>query len=166
VLADRESGFGVSVRGFIGRRCNQMSPVQARPIVAQASGQNQNRVRPTVPKCSSITPTPHKNAGWQPALRGDNRQFYEAAPVWRVVDALGGFLEVARLGPEDIGDESLRIPVVEREPAGLDLHHYSVAWQEDMIRRGHSEFVEQRLIGSDRFRGFEAFPIAPAENIG
>ena len=43
----------------------------------------------------------------------------------RVIDALRGFLKVAGLGPEDIGDEGLRVAVVEREPARLDLHHDS-----------------------------------------
>ncbi len=72
--------------------------------------------------------SPRKNAGWQPALRVDYWQLYVAGLIWIVIDALRRFLVVAWLCPEDIWDEGLWVAVVEREPAGLDLYHYSVAW--------------------------------------
>src|SRR5271154_793543 len=85
-------------------------------------------------------------SAWPSALRRrHDRQLYEAGFIWAVMDALRRFLKVGWLGPENIGDESLRVPVIQREPAGLDLHHDSVAWQKDVIGGGHGEFVEQRL---------------------
>src|SRR5262249_5111585 len=35
---------------------------------------------------------------------------------------------IIQLGPEDVRDEGLRIPVVEREPARLYLYHDAVSW--------------------------------------
>ena len=79
----------------------------------------------------------------------DHRQFDEARLARRVVDPLRGFSIILRLGPEDVVDEGLRIAVVEREPARLNLHHDAVARQEDVVRRGQGEAVEQRLAGRD-----------------
>src|SRR5947208_4317858 len=77
-------------------------------------------------------------------------QFDEACLAGGVIDALRGPAIILRVGPEDAGDESLRIAVVEREPARLDLHHHAVAWQEHVVRRGQREAIEQRLISRDR----------------
>ena len=83
-----------------------------------------------------------------------------------MVDPLRSLLVVAGFGPEDIGYEGLRIAVIEREPAGLDLHHDAVAGQEDVIRIWQRELVRQRLVGLDGAGGFEALAIADAEDVG
>ncbi len=83
-----------------------------------------------------------------------------------MVDALGGFAIVGGLGPENVGDERLRIAVVKREPARLDLHHDAVAGQEDVIRGGQREAIEKRLVWHECFGSFKTFAVAPAENIG
>ena len=62
------------------------------------------------------------------ALRRCNQgQLDESGLARGVVDPLSGFAKVGGLGPEDVGDEGLRIAVVEREPSGLDLYHDAVA---------------------------------------
>ena len=43
-----------------------------------------------------------------------------------VINALGCFLEIFRLRPKNVRNECLRITIVKREPAGLDLHHNPV----------------------------------------
>src|SRR5258706_7816060 len=58
-----------------------------------------------------------------PASGRDERQLDEARPAGRVVNALHGLPVIGGLGPEDVRHERLRVPVVEREPAPLDLHH-------------------------------------------
>jgi hypothetical protein len=69
-----------------------------------------------------------------PTLRSRNDwQFDETCVGWRVIDSLRRLLIVLRLGPENIGDEGLRIPVVQRKPARLNLYHNPVAWQENVI---------------------------------
>ena len=76
----------------------------------------------------------------------DDRQLDGAGFARRMVDALGGFPVVLRLGPEDVGDEGLRVAVVEREPARLDLHHDAVAGQEDVVGGGQGEAVGEGLV--------------------
>src|SRR6266704_6935332 len=66
----------------------------------------------------------------------DDRQLDKGCLAGGVIDALGGFAKVAGLGPENVGNESLGIAVVQRKPARLDLHHDAVALQEHMICRG------------------------------
>ena len=83
-----------------------------------------------------------------------------------MIDALGGFAVVGGLGPENVGDEGLRVAVVEREPAGLDLDHDAVAGKEDVVGVGKIEAIEQRLVGGDGLGSFEAFAVAAAENVG
>ena len=83
-----------------------------------------------------------------------------------MIYALRRLAVIPRLGPENIRHECLRIAVVERKPARLDLHHDAMARQEDVIRRGQGEAIEQRLVGGDGLGGFEALAIAAAENVG
>jgi hypothetical protein len=62
-------------------------------------------------------PPPPPGASGRRALLGDNYwEFDEGGVGWGVVDALGGFAIVGGFCPEDVGDEGLRIAVVEREP--------------------------------------------------
>src|ERR1700674_5318847 len=82
-----------------------------------------------------------------------------------MVDALSSFTIVTWLRPKDTWYESLRVAIVERKPARLDLDHDAVAWQEDMIRGGQSESVEQRNVGSNWLGCFQAFAIAAAEDV-
>jgi hypothetical protein len=64
-------------------------------------------------------------------MRLDHRQLDVRRLGARVEDALGCLLMVARLGEKDVGNEGLRVAVVEREPARLDLHHDPMAGLED-----------------------------------
>src|SRR5713226_3291149 len=96
---------------------------------------------------------------------GDQWQFDESDLAGRMVDALGGFAIVGGLGPENVGNESLRIAVVEGEPARLNLHHDAVAAQEHVIRRGEREAIEQRLVRREGLWRFKTLAIAAAENI-
>src|SRR5260370_38729341 len=83
-----------------------------------------------------------------------------------MVDLLLRLAIILWLGPEDAWDEGLRIAVVEREPAGLHLHHDAVAGQKDVVCGGQVEAIELRLSRSDWFRVFEAFTVASAEDVG
>src|SRR5277367_4273823 len=96
----------------------------------------------------------------------DQGKLDESGLGGRVVDALRGFAIVGGLGPENIGDEGLRIAVVEREPTGLDLYHDAVTRQEDVIGIGKIEAVKERLVGGDGLGSFEAFAIPAAKNVG
>jgi hypothetical protein len=70
-------------------------------------------------------------------------QVFTSSPCNRQVDVARGFglvkyplrgLHVIRgLGKEDVGHKGLRVAIVEREPARLDLHHDPVAGQEYMV---------------------------------
>src|SRR2546425_12772667 len=62
--------------------------------------------------------------------RRDYGQIDEAGGALRVIDALGRLHIVFRFGEKDVGDEGLRVAVIEREPGGLDLHHDPVPGQE------------------------------------
>src|SRR5579859_561497 len=96
-----------------------------------------------------------------------HRQFHVAGHSRLVAmpDGLRRALVISRLGPEDIGHKSLRIAIVEREPAGLHLHHDAVAGQKNVVGCRQLEAIEQGRIGFDRLRRLHAFAIAPAENV-
>ena len=68
-------------------------------------------------------------------MRIHQRQFNEARLPRRVINPLSGLLIIARLRPEDILDERLRIAIVKWEPARLHLNHDSMAGQKDVIGR-------------------------------
>jgi len=55
------------------------------------------------------------------------RQLNEAPRRRRVVHPLCGFSIVLGLGPEDVGNESLRVTIVQGKPARLHLHHDAMA---------------------------------------
>ncbi len=83
----------------------------------------------------------------------------------RVVDALRRLPVVLGLRPEDARHEGLRIAVVEREPARLDLHHDPVPRQEHVVRRRQREAVDERLVGRERLGLLEALAVAAAEDV-
>ena len=62
-----------------------------------------------------------------------------------MVDPLLGFAIIPWLRPEDVRDKGLRVAIVEREPAGLYLHHDAVAGQKDVVGGWQIELVEERL---------------------
>src|SRR5437763_16657607 len=92
-------------------------------------------------------PTWHQ--GTSPSSRGE-RQLDETALLRGVIDTLRRLAVIARFGPEDIRDERLRITVVKREPARLDLHHDSVPRPKNMIGRRQGETVQQRPVRLER----------------
>src|SRR5882757_6834423 len=93
------------------------------------------------------------------------RQLDIAGVIRCVIDALLGFLVVGGFGEHDVGDEGLRIAVVEREPGGLYLHHDAVAGQEYVIRGGQIELIGKRRVGLNRFGDGETFTIAAAQDV-
>src|SRR5258708_27741489 len=95
-----------------------------------------------------------------------DRQLEEACLAGRMINTLRGFLGVCRLRPKNVRDERLRIPVVQREPAGLYLHHDPMPGKEDMIRGRQRIVVEQGLVGRDRLRLLQTLAVASAEDVG
>ena len=69
-------------------------------------------------------------------LLWNDREVDEACRAGCAPDALGCFLVVGGFGVEDIGDEGLRVAVVEWEERGLDLDHVAVSGLEDVIDVG------------------------------
>ncbi len=95
----------------------------------------------------------------------DDRQLDEAGGVGRAVDALRRLDVAGGRREEDIRHECLRVPVVERKPARLHLHHDAVTGKKDVIRGRQRELVGQRLSRRNRLRRREALAVAAAENI-
>src|SRR5690242_4319759 len=97
--------------------------------------------------------------------RVDDRQLYKACLTWRVINALGRFLIILRLGKENIPHKSLRIAIVKWEPRGLYLNHDAMSRKKDMVRMRQCELIEQRRIFRDRFRSIESFTITAAQDV-
>src|SRR5712692_1438203 len=89
-------------------------------------------------------------AGRVPSSLSGERQLDEAALLDGVIDPLRRLAVIARFGPEDIRDKRLRITVVQREPARLDLHHDSVPRPKNMIGRRQGETVKERRVLRNR----------------
>src|SRR5207248_7667950 len=121
------------------------SPATGRPAVR----------RPVLPR-----PRPAPGAA---RSSGGARQLDETALLRGVIDPLRRLAVIARFGPEDIRDKRLRITVVQREPARLDLHHDSVPRPKNMIGRRQRETVQQRRVRRNRLRPGEALAIPAAE---
>ena len=83
-----------------------------------------------------------------------------------MVNPLHRLAVVSRLRPENAADEGLWIAIVQRKPTGLDLQHDPVTREEDVVRRGQREAVQEGLMRRDRFGCLEALAIAAAENVG
>src|ERR1044072_8746951 len=99
------------------------------------------------------------------ARSGHERQLDEARLTGRVIDALRGLPVIARLGPEDVRDEGLRVSGVEREPTRLYLQHDAVPRQEDVVAGGGRKAVERRQVRLDWLRSLKALAVAPAEDV-
>src|SRR5207249_532531 len=95
-----------------------------------------------------------------------HRQLHEACLTRRVVDTLRSFAVIPGFCPENVGHESLRIAIIQREPTGLNLYHDAVSGEENVVRRGQIEAIEQRLVGSEGFCCLQALAIAAAEDVG
>src|SRR5437763_156247 len=59
----------------------------------------------------------------------------------------------------------MRIAVIQRKPTGLNLHHDPVAGEENVVRCGQVETVDQRFVGRQRFRSLQALAIAAAKDV-
>jgi len=82
---------------------------------------------------------------------------------WRMIDARGGLRLVGGLAPKNVGDESLRIAVVKREPvAGFAPD--AVEGQEDVMRGGQRSDRERACL-AHCFGSFKNFRVAPAKDI-
>ena len=82
--------------------------------------------------------------------RRKNGNFDARRKPFRTVEALRGLHIVLRFGEEDIGDERLRVAVIQREPGGLHLHHDPVPRQEHVVDRWQDELVRQWFVRHDR----------------
>src|SRR6516164_7757145 len=93
--------------------------------------------------------------------RSDHRQIDESRDLAAAIHALCRFAVVAWNGEENVVDVRLRITVVEREPARLNLHHDAVTRQEHVVDVRQRETIALHL--SRRYRAGlrEAVMVAP-----
>src|SRR5207244_446386 len=59
----------------------------------------------------------------------------------------------------------MRIAIIQREPTGLNLYHDAVSGEENVVRCGQVETVDQRFVGRQRFRSLRALAIAAAKDV-
>ena len=85
-------------------------------------------------------------------MRVHQWQFDVAFLAGGVVDALCCLPAIFRLCPEDIGNKSLGIAVVKREPTGLDLHRLNAR-----LDRPGQEKMKARLIAPPPADGVSVF---------
>lgn len=85
-------------------------------------------------------------------MRVHQWQFDVAFLAGGVVDALRCLPAIFRLCPEDIGNKSLGIAVVKREPTGLDLHRLNAR-----LDRPGQEKMKARLIDPPPADGVSVF---------
>jgi hypothetical protein len=83
-----------------------------------------------------------------------------------VINGLRCDLVVCRPRIHDAGNVSLRIPIIERKPAALDLYHQPMTALERMGHLGHREGLIRRLVWGHRSWGTEALSIATAKYVG
>src|SRR5687767_6008368 len=79
-----------------------------------------------MPARSSMSGPESADGEERESIRGD-RQLDEAGGARRMVDTVRGACEILRFRVGDVGDEALRIAVVEWKPTALDLHHHPVS---------------------------------------
>lgn len=186
VADPRKHRIGIDVRisrreMFVGGNSSFRSwDVETRPTEPSAGafqewGEQPQRIHQAQPSSTFEPTTRLGSVEWKHFIAGeesafsrlrDQGEFDETRVVWRMVNPLDSSPVLSRLGKKDVGYEGLRVSVVEREPARLDLRHDPVAWPEDVIRRGQGKAVQEWRIGRDGFGVLEALAIATAKNIG
>ena len=95
-----------------------------------------------------------------------DRELDQARLPWRVEHPLGRLPVVGRLRPEDVLDERLGVPVVQREPAGLHLDHHPVPGQEHVVHGGQLPPIGERLVRRDGSGTVGALAVPSAEDVG
>src|SRR5258708_5605763 len=98
-------------------------------------------------------------------LRRHERKLDEARAGTSSIDPMSRLPIIRGLREEDVVDEGLRVAVVEREPARLDLDHHAVTRQEHVVRVRERELIALDLIRRDRRRPFEALAVATAKDV-
>ena len=73
---------------------------------------------------------------------------------------MGSLPEIAGLRIENISNKRLRIPVNDRKPGALYLHHDPMPLTESVVLRMKAERVFEYASGSDWLRMLEALPVA------
>ena len=66
-------------------------------------------------------------------ISADHRQHDIGRHRWRRIDSLRGLDEILFRRLINTGNEFLRIPVNDRKPGGLDLHHYAMSLAEHVV---------------------------------
>src|ERR1700722_1509389 len=94
-----------------------------------------------------------------------HRQPYGARFIAGSEHGLSRFHVVRWFRKEDTGHVGLRVPVIQREPAGLDLHHDSMSWLEHVVGGRKSEAIFLRFTGRDGGRMLEALAVTAAKNV-
>jgi hypothetical protein len=84
-------------------------------------------------------------------LPGKNGQNNVAGILFIMIQSYRGFLEIFLICSINI-DKLLWIPVHQRKPAALNLHHYAMAFCKGMGNVLHIEFYMLCLIGYEGFR--------------
>ena len=75
----------------------------------------------------------------------NHRHLDKARLIWRMIYPLCRGLVVRRLCPENVLNKRLRVAIIERELARLDLHHHPVAGQKYVVRGRQLKVLKQRL---------------------
>src|SRR5262249_1958615 len=99
------------------------------------------------------------------SMQTDQRQLNEARLPGSVVHSLDRFSVISGLGPEDIRNERLWVPVIQREPARLHLHHHAMTRKEDVVRGRQRKAIQQRLVGFDRFGPLQTLAITSTKDV-
>ncbi len=81
------------------------------------------------------------------------------------VDALRGRDEVGRLREKDVRHELLRVPIDDREPGALHLHHDAVPGLKRVIVGGKRNHVLDRNVRRQRGGPFDALVIPAADHV-
>src|ERR1700751_3342659 len=81
------------------------------------------------------------------------------------IDALLGGFVVGGAGSHDVRDERLRIPVVERDPTTLDLHHDPMSFKENMVGAVQAVAVLEGRVGRDGLGMLVACAIAATKDL-
>src|SRR5688500_7947533 len=94
----------------------------------------------------------------------NQRQHYVQGEPLRPVHSLRSFLIVRSSRVENVLNPLLRIPVVQREPRALHLHHNAMALQKCMIVGMQADPVGRDLVHYDRLRTLKALAKPPAQD--